>query len=342
MTSCDLSTHDVPPGSGDLRATRPLRYTLTPDEARQVDTLARKAVADYPSADDPRFLADVGVIAHDLPAGLRQSVNRARLDEGTHVILIRGNPVDDAALGATPRHWREATGEEGRVAGMLLMIEAALLGDAIGWTTQQEGRIVTDVLPITGMENSLVSSSSHKELTWHTEDAFSPYRPDYVGLFCLRSLDHTPTTVSYADLSALPEDVVRVLMEPRFLFTPDDSHKLPAGTQDGSLVRAAVLDGPIDAPVLRIDRDFTRIVPGDDAAARALAHAVAHLDGNLYDVALAVGDIAFIDNRNVVHGRRPFTPRYDGRDRWLKRVNVAVDLRRTRPGRLSADVRAIG
>ncbi|MEW1847193.1 guanitoxin biosynthesis L-enduracididine beta-hydroxylase GntD [Nonomuraea angiospora] len=315
---------------------------MTPAEARQVDTLARKAAAEYPSAEDPGFVTDVGVIAHDLPAGLRQAVNRARLDERTHVILIRGNPVDEAALDATPRHWRDATCEEARVAGMLLMIEAALLGDAIGWTTQQDGRIITDVLPITGMENSLVSSSSQKELTWHTEDAFSPYRADYVGLYCLRSWDHTPTTVSYADPATLPEDVVRVLMEPRFLFSPDDSHTMPAGTPDGGMVRAAVLDGPIDAPVLRIDRDFTKVAPGDTEAAQALTHVVDHLDGNLYDVALARGDIAFIDNRNVVHGRRAFTPRYDGRDRWLKRVNVAVDLRRTRPGRLAADERAIG
>ncbi|MBO3751472.1 TauD/TfdA family dioxygenase [Streptosporangiaceae bacterium NEAU-GS5] len=342
MTSYDLRTHGVLPGSGRSSPTRPTRHTLTADEARQVDGLAREAAVAYRDAEDPRFLADVGVIAHGLPAGLRQAVNRARLDDGTHVILIAGNPVDEAALGPTPKHWRDIGGQEARVAGMLLMIEAALLGDAIGWTTQQEGRIVTNVLPITGMEQSLVSSSSDKELTWHTEDAFSPYRADYVGLYCLRSLDRTPTTVSYADTGALPEDVVRVLMEPRFLFSPDDSHVMPAGTPDGGMIRGPVLDGPIDAPVLRIDRDFTRVAPGDAEAAEALGHMVAHLDANLYDVALAAGDVAFIDNRNVVHGRRSFTPRYDGRDRWLKRVNVAVDLRRTRPGRMASDVRAIG
>jgi L-asparagine oxygenase len=37
---------------------------------------------------------------------------------------------------------------------------------------------------------------------------------------------------------------------------------------------------------------------------------------------LSSGQIAIIENWKVVHGRTPFTPRYDGNDRWLKRVMV--------------------
>jgi hypothetical protein len=338
MTQFDLSHNMLT--EGVLPAgPRVVRYRLAPDEARHVEDLARSVAVEYADLAGSRFLADVRLIAHSLPVGLRRAVNAARLDEGTHVILISGNPVDDEALGDTPGHWRDAENDGARVAGAVLMLEAALLGDAIGWTTQQGGRILTDVLPIPGMENSLVSSSSHTELGWHTEDAFSPYRADYVGLFCLRSNDDTPTTVSFVDPMLLPEAAIRVLMEPRFLFSPDHSH----GTRDApDVVRAPILDGPVDAPVLRIDRDFTTPLPGDVEAERALRQIVGQLDANLYDVRLTAGDVGFIDNRNVVHGRRPFQPRYDGRDRWLRRVNVAVDLRRTRPGRLAADTRAIG
>jgi hypothetical protein len=49
-----------------------------------------------------------------------------------------------------------------------------------------------------------------------------------------------------------------------------------------------------------------------------------------------------VDNRNVVHGRRPFRAGFDGSDRWLKRVNVVRDLRRTRPGRIDGATRVIG
>jgi L-asparagine oxygenase len=34
-----------------------------------------------------------------------------------------------------------------------------------------------------------------------------------------------------------------------------------------------------------------------------------------------------------VHGRVAFTPRYDGYDRWLHRVFVHLDHRRSRPAR---------
>jgi L-asparagine oxygenase len=43
-------------------------------------------------------------------------------------------------------------------------------------------------------------------------------------------------------------------------------------------------------------------------------------------VGLAAGDLLVIDNRRAVHGRTAFSPRYDGRDRWLKRAYLVADL----------------
>jgi L-asparagine oxygenase len=45
---------------------------------------------------------------------------------------------------------------------------------------------------------------------------------------------------------------------------------------------------------------------------------------------LVPGDLAVVDNRVTVHGRTAFTPRYDGRDRWLQRTFAALNLRRSR------------
>jgi hypothetical protein len=42
-----------------------------------------------------------------------------------------------------------------------------------------------------------------------------------------------------------------------------------------------------------------------------------------------------------VHGRKPFRARFDGADRWLKRLNVARDLRKSRAVRQHADARTI-
>jgi hypothetical protein len=65
------------------------------------------------------------------------------------------------------------------------------------------------------------------------------------------------------------------------------------------------------------------------------------IDGVLEDRVLQPGDFCFIDNFQAVHGRKPFKARYDGSDRWMKRINVVRDLRKSREARLSAISRVI-
>ena len=43
-------------------------------------------------------------------------------------------------------------------------------------------------------------------------------------------------------------------------------------------------------------------------------------------VALVAGDLLVVDNSVAVHGRTPFTARFDGTDRWLQRTFVVTDL----------------
>jgi L-asparagine oxygenase len=40
---------------------------------------------------------------------------------------------------------------------------------------------------------------------------------------------------------------------------------------------------------------------------------------------LKQGEILFVDNRIAVHGRSPFTPNYDGKDRFLIRCFATFD-----------------
>lgn len=361
QTGTEAPTFTSSPAAQATRGLRPAqvhRYDLSPAEARAALALAEQCFHEYRHVSDPRFLADVSVLAHELPRALRLAVNAARLDDRKHGLVIGRNLVDDDGIGRTPLGWQHADTRASRTHAFLIMLYGSLLGDVVGWATQQDGRLVTDVVPTPGMEQSLVSSSSTTELGWHTEDAFSPYRADFVGLLCLRSPQLTATTIGHLDLEAMPERVARVLRRPRFHILPDTSHEAALNTDPAAAGRAdafgrldrvrrepplvALLEGHADAPVLRIDGDFVVAAEGDPEAAAALDWLVGHLGDSLYDFPLAAGDMGFIDNRNVVHGRRPFTPRYDGTDRWLKRVNVVEDLRRTRPGRPSAASRVIG
>jgi alpha-ketoglutarate-dependent taurine dioxygenase len=65
------------------------------------------------------------------------------------------------------------------------------------------------------------------------------------------------------------------------------------------------------------------------------------IEERLFDLVLEAGQVIFIDNFKAVHGRRPFKAHYDGTDRWLKRVNLTRDLRKSRELRETADSRVV-
>jgi L-asparagine oxygenase len=120
----------------------------------------------------------------------------------------------------------------------------------------------------------------------------------------------------------LPADVVDTLFEPRFRTAVDESYL--AGRPNVLGPRMAVLSGRRDTPSMVFDADLMVGVDAEaDAAIRHLADVTAaHHTG----VVLEPGDLLVVDNHVAVHGRSPFTPRFDGTDRWLQRTFVVTDL----------------
>jgi hypothetical protein len=105
-------------------------------------------------------------------------------------------------------------------------------------------------------------------------------------------------------------------------------------------LRIAVLEGDLRTPYIRLDPYFME--PAEDLdARRAFERLTQLLDARLGEVLLEPGDIGFFDNFQSVHGRRAFKARYDGTDRWMKRLNVTRDLRRSRASRPSPESRVI-
>jgi len=85
-----------------------------------------------------------------------------------------------------------------------------------------------------------------------------------------------------------------------------------------------VLTGPSDDPFLRIDPAFMYAI--DPEAEQALKEIKAEVDSKLVDVVLQPGEFLVIDNLRCVHGRRRYKPQYGAQKRWMRRVNIAVDL----------------
>jgi enduracididine beta-hydroxylase len=339
------------------------RLVLDHEEAAAVERLLDEVLARSAEVARAEFERGLTVAAHELPRRLRAFLDDFRLAESAGACVVSGLPVAQAALGPTPQSWRRpdaaprATREE-----LYLLLCACLIGDPFAWATQQDGALVHNLLPVREHETEQIGTGSGQTIAWHTEDAFHPYRGDYVGLMCLRNPDAVQTTfacVADLDLTAEP---AKVLFEPRFYILPDHSHGQPAqpgadrSAGEWELLDAArariramheapeptpVLFGSRSAPYLRLDPYFMDLDRLDPQARAALDWLIGEIDRRLTGVALDPGDCCFVDNFRSVHGRNAFKARYDGTDRWLKRVNVTRNLRASRDARVSADSRVV-
>ena len=342
-----------------------MRVVLTSDEIEAIRTVLRELRGRYDTPEDPGFLREADVYAHELPRRVRAALREFRLNEPKGALcVVSGYPVDQEKIGRTPRHWREKDPSNDTLEEeMLLVLLGSLLGDVIGWSTQQDGRIVHDIFPIQGHEKEQLGSGSEELLTWHTEDAFHPYRGDYLGLMCLRNPDGVPTTFASLERIQLTPEQIRVLAEPHYTIRPDESHlaknrgqKNGRSPEEEALLQRAyakidqmwsspekipVFSGGMESPYLRLDPYFMDPVQENEEAQAALDELVRQMDSAIEDQVLAPGDFIFVDNYKAVHGRKPFRARYDGTDRWLKRVNISRDLRKSREVRLTPDSRVI-
>ena len=237
-------------------------------------------------------------------------------------LLLRGLPIGD--LPPTPSTPRHAVLDDRR-SELTLLTVACRLGEPVGYEPEHGGELVQNIVPTRRAATRQTSTSSRVELMFHTEAAFHPHRPRYLLLLCLRGDPSAATTLAsiHEVLPVLAAPTLDVLFEPRFRTAVDESFLHG---------RANVLGAPV--PVLRGDRDRPTMVfdadlmVGTDAQAddalRSLGDAVA---AHHASVVLESGDLLVIDNAAAVHGRSPFTPRFDGTDRWLQRTFVVADLR---------------
>jgi Fe(II)/alpha-ketoglutarate-dependent arginine beta-hydroxylase len=344
-----------------------LRLELSDGEIESIKSLIRDVAAEYECVENVDFLNNACLYAHELPRRVRSFLNDFRLKEPpSGVCIISGYPINHSAIGATPTHWKwRSDARKSLQEQILIVLHGCLLGDLLGWATQQDGYLVHDVFPIKGNESAQIGTGSEQTLWWHTEDAFHPYRADYIGLLCLRNPDNVATTIGTIDVDKLESSQVDILFQPRFTIRPDDSHQeknesdlrratRPSSDQDlismayekikmmsTNPEKISVFFGSPDAPYLRVDPYFTDLLDDDPEAQQALNALIKLIDVSLVNLVLQPGDFCFIDNYRAVHGRKPFKARYDGNDRWIKRVSMTRDLRKSRQSRASSSARVI-
>lgn len=309
---------------------------------------------------DPALLEQIDARVGELPEQVRVALRPPATAAGA--TIVGKLPLTDAEFGPTPPSWVEAarwSGEPERRANsfeldiaMLLLARSA--GEPFGWSGQQGGRLVNNIVPSPGHEHEQSGASSRTLLSPHTEDAFHPDRANLLMLACLRNPDGVGTTISSVRRTDLAADERRLLSTPTLPILPDVSY----GTGH-ERYRAAPLptlwnaesDGDTADLTVRYDPAYTPLDDADPAFRLAYARLTAELERVCVTAALTPGELLLVDNDVAVHGRVPFTARYDGTDRWLKRVNIRLPERRRRAAeadengygqRIVAPFRAIG
>ena len=260
--------------------------------------------------------------ARDLPLDVDDAIVRfASGSHGSGALLIRNAPIGDLpATPATP----DSTVDKDLATELTLLTVARRLGQPVGYVPEHGGRIVQNIVPTQTDADSQTSTSSRSNLMFHTETAFHPFRPRYLLLLCLRGdpAAHTTLVSVHELMDHLPDDVVDVMFESRFRTAVDASF---LGGRDNELgVARPLITGTRSEPTFIFDADLT--VGTDTEAADVLVQVRDLIEEIQTSVVLEPGDLLVLDNNVAVHGRSPFTARFDGYDRWLQRSFVVTDL----------------
>ena len=235
-------------------------------------------------------------------------------------LLLKNMPLGD--LPPTPEDPLLADKAD-QVSEFSLLTVGRVLGRPVGYLPEHGGDVVQNISPTRRNADRQVSTSSKSMLEFHTEAAFHPHRPRYLLLLCLRGDPSAATTLCSiaAVIDTLSPRSRAVLFQPRFTTGIDESYA--GGRSSARSVQRPVLYGDPESPKMWLDAD---LMQGTDPIAQQALDELARLvREKATGVTLEAGDLLVVDNDIAVHGRTPFTPRFDGTDRWLQRTFVVAD-----------------
>lgn len=311
-------------------------YELNDAERADIEALVQALpTPEMQSLDDERFLMEVALASDELPRAIRERLTDFGNNSNEYgALLFRGLLPD--AVPETPADKRSALQKKLSVSEKGLLLIMSRLGDPRGYADELWGMLLQPVHPVKGSEYKQENSSSLEFLEIHTEDGFLEERCDFLGLLCLRP-DHereakTATASVRHALELIPGSVIEWLRKPLYVISvPSSFGAAQQGDAQAWSKPMAVLSGDYLMPDMCVDLDAMKgITNKAQIALDMFAHA---LRAVLVPTRLVERDLLIIDNYMSAHARSTFTPRYDGKDRWLQRVKVVANPRSSRMGR---------
>jgi len=325
---CDMTVQDTvsAPTSAGLQETL---FVLDPADAAAIQAAARTITADANETPD-EFCRQALAASFELPKSLRSAVlNFSDVGSDTGIMVVRGLLVDDDLID-TPLDNKGGFGARTVFAREMAII-AQLLGTMVAYEAEGNGHLIQDMVPNPKLAATQQSQGSKVELEAHTEQCFSPYKPDYVILGALRG---DPGALTYAFsgrniTSQFSEAELAKLRQPLWATMIDDSFRPYIPNPEAVRGPYPILSGPIDDPYVLIDQDLMHGITAEaqDLLQKVVKVYIEHRDAHN----LQAGDLLMLDNLRAMHGRSIYAPRFDGKDRFIARGFVVRDRRRLWP-----------
>lgn len=310
--------------NGDSPTSHSVLATIDIDDAASVQAAAEAdqlvhELGTCTSEEDPgsRSLFDNAELAESvLPASLRH-----------HLLALRHHDVDAVvARGLGPAHGTSGGAEVRQDPSLLgrgrvwTAAAARVLGQEFTYENENRGSLVHNVRPTSAGAQTQSNASWEVDLSFHTENAFHPLRPDFLVLYCVQAPRNPPATglcpVGPVLLECTDTEL-GILRQPRFTFRVVESF-LAEGADDAQ-VTTAVVGGSERRPSMRWHRSLCALDPDAERAAATVRNAI---PTHGIDVTLHPGDLLAFANDRMLHGRSKFDAALDGADRWLLRSYV--------------------
>ncbi|WP_019633408.1 TauD/TfdA family dioxygenase [Actinomadura atramentaria] len=304
---------------------------------------ARRALADGlrgrpdPADDiDAALLALYPLFAALPPAALGEIRDFGRYPDAPAALLLRGLPTD-AELPPTPVDGGPARGKTTFVSEGVLLGLTQLIGEPAGYTTEKDGRLIHDIVPVDSGQRSQTNQSSsvflnfHNDITYDDCGRYNVTNPDFLILVCVKASPDGRGATFYASaraaVAALDPRDAAALREPDFrMNAPGTYCREHADGRDVWSSPVPVLSGPADRPEIAASANGVRPLNARAEAAWRALQEVCQRDDVAFGTLLRPGDALLINNRKGLHARDPFHAAFDGRDRWLQRTYVRRSL----------------
>lgn len=297
-------------------------------------------ISENPSEAPELFCAQVKTLSNLLPQRIKTILDQFKLRGSVKGFLLFKWPLVEEDLPPTPSENKFKVGETMDLAKLQALF-MQYMGELISYEAEGYGRLFQDVVPSYKMACEQTSMGSAKELEIHTEQAFSELRPDVLSLSCLRGdlLAYTYVLPVRRFLDHFVQSEFELLFEPLWKIGVDLSFKLGGNEfiygDDRGPIPILYKGAFVSDLFLVFDQDLMR---GITPKAEELKHRMISIYNEYkYRINLKSGDIIFIDNRRAVHGRSPFCPTYDGKDRFLVRCFSTFDFEKSAYARKDKD-----